>query len=290
MKVSYSSSGIQATAGRHKQITHSRTARRSGSGREVSNPCDSPLSPSEWLLEPDHQSERYGRADSNNDARTSSRSSDSNLHFMNDVREIPISPMMGHSDNTWDFDFDEGRGTTVDSSASRRRQSFFPDLSPRSSGKQLVPPPLFSPVSMQRDRGQSFSSNRSSSSNSSARRETQRIQSASGGELTPGGLRSGAHGTEPELEVAPDSWACKMIRHHSEPSLRPKCRQSTRNPHDRGCLHAGPAHLAGASDFAAAGDAPLVLDHRASLRTNARKPQADALVLARIRDRRVSNN
>ena len=116
--------------------------------KDLINPpcCISPMAPSDWVLGPDHQSERAytqgGQNDrsGNNDfligsARLPGNDVSLGLNFMDDnLHVIPISPMMVNSvDETWDFDFEQGRGgTTVNTTRSRSKksESLFPDLSP----------------------------------------------------------------------------------------------------------------------------------------------------------------
>ena len=310
---------------------HSRSPPTSSRDKDFINPscCISPQSPSEWVLGPDHQSETTygGLGDINNSnlggssdfvigsARLPCSDVDTGLHrglnFMKNLHVIPISPMMDDSvDETWDFDFDEGRGGSSLTSRSRqpRQPSLFPDLSPRSERKQRSS--LFSPVSnlgghgSARDKEEQSSSNSPSCrgsgrralvhSNSSkdgmekepplSHRTIPRIQSARGPSLqTAGGDRG-------EMQVDTDSWAFKMIRHHSEPSLRPKCRQSTRNFYDEQ-TGVSDRHNPPRQHNRHAGPAPL-LNHVKQTQqhlqpsSSRRKGNSEGAVLARITGRR----
>ena len=247
----------------------------------------SPMSPSEWVMGPDHQSEDGNFGHNDFWVPGSSRSSDFQSYYLENLRCVPITPMMDNNvDDKWDFDFHEGRcGTTINTKKSRQPRksaSLFPNLSPRSEKQQQAS--LFSPLTTQRDKGRDDVSrnsgrralNRSLSkpcefSESIQDKEIPRIQSARGSKLR--NASEDAH----TLRVQKDSWAYKMIRHHSEPSLRPQGRQSTRNFYNQTCYDnnksAGPSHLSADVD-------PKNVSKL--LRQNLRKAKSDAKILSRI--------
>lgn len=242
----------------------------------------SPMSPSAWVLGPDNQSEMMLGRSNSNEFFEDCLSFRGGLDFADTLRVIPISPMMGDSvDETWDFDFDEGRGgTTVHTSRKARVTPVtvtLPTLSvsPRSEKQQVS---LFSPLSV----ASSSSAARLACSNDvkcaeGGRGEVQfpvshgeslmgadssRIQSARSRGSRARGRVGGKHSMEMQRGIqgvkegrcegeamVQDQWASKMIRHHSEPTLRPKGRQGTRSFYNQsGCnssRDAGPAHLSG---------------------------------------------
>ena len=271
----------------------------SSPGFNATSPSFSPSSPCDWFLGPDNQSERIGQSDSSDssacNSSTSRRCHSRGLNFMENLRVIPITPMMENPvDETWDFDFDEGRGGTSDPSSKPRKSatSMFPNLSPRSERQQTTS--LFSPVSVpasgcggqppRRIMGRSLSSKIiDTTSDSLVYRESPGIQSARG---TDANVRNHKNTLLDGDEVEVDAWAKKMIRQHSEPSLRPKCRQSARRFADQACINAGPSHLTATS----LDQEVLAPPVSTSLKQNLRKTQANAAVLARMRVRRVSNN
>lgn len=319
---------------------HSRSPPPSSVDKDLINPpscCISPMSPSEWVLGPDHQSERaYGGIGDNSNSNINhggnsdfiigsarlpcSDSSSRGINFRDNLHVIPILPMMDDSvDETWDFDFDEGRGgTSVNTSRSKqpRHSSLFPDLSPRSEQQQKRQASLFSPVSRQntdrdRDREETGSnsplrgtarreltrsdSNKDVTKSLQNREAVPRIQSARVPTLRTGRGRADT-GTESdvrgeEIRVDSDSWAFKMIRHHSEPSLRPKCRQSTRTFYDQQTHHvsdntqqrqhgknavSGPSHLSSHIKHSRS------LSSRQKARTGKVNQSESGVVLARI--------
>jgi hypothetical protein len=298
------------------------------SGRKSSKSI-SPMSPSDWVMSADNHCKsddteclslnlsRSKSTDMMSGADTCSNT------FLENLRVIPISPMMEDSvDDTWDFDFDQGRGSTTINTSRKplKSESIFPDLSPRSSDRQQAS--LFSPVStpspspsLRETPRKDFLFRRTNSTNSNTsldslqNKKIPRIQSAkaqpnqrnrnSNKETSFSSLSSfpsssyassSSVGHEQE-DVDTDSWAFKMIRHHSEPSLRPKCRQSTRSFYEQPSIldnsnskTAGPAYLSTSIDPNIVSNSLQNYHHH-----HMHKAKSDARLLARINSRNMSS-